>query len=109
MVLYRLTLAPLTEELKDADPTLLSPFYTDDAAHRSARQSVAQLRLLMDQRTDWGYFPKTDKYLFISYNPEEKETVKRELEQVGLNIDYVDGGRYLGAYWGPREDIQEWM
>ena len=73
------------------------------------RRSAAQLTLLMDRRPDWGYFSKPAKSIFISDNPEEKETVKRELEQVGLNIDYVDGGRYLGAYWGPREDLQEWM
>ena len=31
MVLYGITLVPLAEELQDADPTLLSPFYADDA------------------------------------------------------------------------------
>ena len=32
MVLYRITLDPLAEELRAADPGLLSPFYADDAA-----------------------------------------------------------------------------
>ena len=32
MVLYRITLVPLTEELRAADPGILSPFYADDAA-----------------------------------------------------------------------------
>ena len=32
MVLYRITLAPLTEELRSADPGLLSPFYADEEA-----------------------------------------------------------------------------
>ena len=32
MVLYRITLVTLTEELRAADPGLLSPFYADDAA-----------------------------------------------------------------------------
>ena len=32
MVLYRITLAPLTKELRAADPGFLSPFYVDDAA-----------------------------------------------------------------------------
>ena len=53
MVLYSITLAPLSEELRDADTTLLSPFYVDDAAlHRSECQSKAQLRLLMDRGKD---------------------------------------------------------
>ena len=32
MVLYRITFAPLAEELRAADAGLLSPFYADDAA-----------------------------------------------------------------------------
>ena len=32
MVLYRITLTPLAEELRAADPGLLSPFYLDDVA-----------------------------------------------------------------------------
>ena len=31
MVLYGIILVPLAEELRDADPTLLSPFYANDA------------------------------------------------------------------------------
>ena len=42
MVLYGITLVHLEEDLRDADPTLLSPFYAYDAAfdgssRRSAR------------------------------------------------------------------------
>ena len=32
MVLYGITFVPLAEELRAADPGLLSPFYVDDAA-----------------------------------------------------------------------------
>ena len=73
MILYGITLASLEEELRDADPTLLSPFYANDAAFDvSARYSVAQLKLLMDQGTDQGYFPEPEKSLFIVDNPEER-------------------------------------
>ena len=42
MVLYGITLVPLTEEVRDADPTLLSPFYAKDLAFSgSVRQIVA--------------------------------------------------------------------
>ena len=27
----------------------------------------------------------------------------------GININYVDGSRYLGAYLGPREELEEWV
>ena len=73
------------------------------------RRSAAQLTLLMDRRPDWGYFSKPAKSIFISDNPEEKEAAKREFKQAGLNINYIDCGRYLGAYLGPREELKDWV
>ena len=37
----------------------------------------------------------------------DKETYRWELERAGLNLNYVDGSRYLGAYLGPMEDLEE--
>ena len=55
MVLYGITLVLLTEDLGDAYPTLLSPFYADYAAfYGSERQSAAQLQMLIDQGPDRG-------------------------------------------------------
>ena len=77
MVLYRLTLSPLTDELKDAYPTLLSPSYADDAVFDgSERQSAAKMRLLMDRGPDWEYFPEPAKSLFIADKTEEKEVAR---------------------------------
>ena len=55
---------------------------------------------MMDQGPDQGYIPEPAKSTFIADNPEEKEAAKMELEQTGLNLNYVDGGCYLGAYFG---------
>ena len=94
MVLYGINLSPLTEELRDADPTLLSPFYADDAEFDgSARRSVAQLRLLIDWGPERSYFTEQTKSLFISDNPEEKEAARRKSKWAGLNLNCVDGGR----------------
>ena len=49
------------------------------------------------------------KSLFIEDNPEEKEVSKRKFKRENLNLNYTDGGRYLGSYWDPREEIEEWM
>ena len=106
MVLYGIALAPLAEKLQDVDPTLISPLYADDVAFDgSERPSAAHLRLLMERGTVRGYFPDPAKSLFIVDSPEEKEEAKREFDRAGLNLNYVDGGRYLGAYLGPREDL----
>ena len=77
MVLYGITLIPLKKELRDADPTPLSPFYADDAVFDGlARQSAAQLRLLVDRGPDQGYLPKPSKLLFIADNLDEEEATR---------------------------------
>ena len=44
MVPYGISLFPLAEDLRDADPTLFSPFYADDAEFDGlARRSAEQL------------------------------------------------------------------
>ena len=44
--------------------------------------------------------------LFIYNNLEE--AARREFEQAGLHIKCVDGNRYLGVYFRPREDLESW-
>ena len=110
MVLYGITLVPLGEDLRDADPTLFSPFYANDAAFDGlTRRSAAQLLLLMDWGPDKGYFTERAMSLFIADNPEEKEAAKREFERTGLHLNYTYGSKYLGDYLGPREDMEDWV
>ena len=110
MVLYGTTLVLLAEELMDADPTLLSPFYANDAAFDgSERWSAAQLRLLMGRCPDRGYFSDPANSLFIADNPEEKEASKREFERAVLNLNCLYGSRCMGGYWEPREELKEWV
>ena len=78
MVLYGITLVPLAKELRAADPGLLYPFYTDDAAFNgSVRRSAQILKLMMKRGTDRGYFPEMDKSLFIS-DTSGQEAAKQE-------------------------------
>ena len=57
------------------------PFYTNDAAFdESAHHIAAQLRLLMDQRAEQGYFPAPAKWLFIADKPEEEDMTRQEFE-----------------------------
>ena len=60
MVLYSITLVPLAEDLRAADPGLLSLFYVEDAVFsRSAQRSAHLLKLLMKRGPDRGYFTDT--------------------------------------------------
>ena len=107
MVLHGVTLVSLTEALRDVDPTLLSLFYSVDTSFDgSEHRSAAQLRLLMDSRPDQGYLPDPYKSIFIVENLEEKEAANRYFDRVGLNLNYVYGGCYMGAYLGTREELE---
>ena len=62
MVLYRITLVPLAEELQAADLELLYPFYADDTDFDgSARHSKQLIKLLMKRGPDRGYYPEPAK------------------------------------------------
>ena len=66
MVLYRITLVPLADELCSVDTGLLSPFYVDDAAFNGSARRIAQLlKLLMSRGEAREYFPEPAKSLFI--------------------------------------------
>ena len=98
MVLYGITLIPLAEELREADPRLLSPFYADDAAFDGSEQRSAQiLKLLMKRGPDWVYFPQPAKSLFILDNLGQEDAAKKEFVKEGLCLNFVSGSRYLGA------------
>ena len=57
MVLYQLSLLPLVEAMKEADPGVLQPWYTDDAAVRgTASQNYKLLHALMENVPYHGYF-----------------------------------------------------
>ena len=82
MVLYRINLVPLAEELQAADPGLLSHFYANDAAFDgSARRSAQLLKLLMKRGTDRGYSPKPAKSLFILYTRGKKQGLRESLRR----------------------------
>ena len=96
--MYGITLAPLEEKLRTADPGLLSPFYADDAAFVGSARCIPQLlKLLMRRGPGRGYFPDPDKSLFISDNLGQEAAAKREFEAEELTLNFVSGSRYLGA------------
>ena len=110
MVLYGITLVPLAEELRAADPGILSPFYANDTSFDGlVRRSAQLLKLLMKRGTDRGYLPELAKYLFISDTPGKEEAAKREFAAEGLTLDFVSGSRYLGAYLGLQAELEAWV
>ena len=103
-------LVPLVEELRAADPGLLSSFYADDAAFDgSARQSAQLLKLLMKRGPDRGYFPEPAKSLFISDTPGNEEATKQEFAKEGLVLNFTRVSWYLRAYLGPQKELEAWV
>ena len=97
-----MSISPLAEELRAADPGLLYPFYADDAAFDSlARRSAQLLKMLMKRGPDRGFPPDPAKSLFISETPGQEEAAKREFAKEWLALNLVSGSRYLGIYLGP--------
>ena len=110
MVLYGITLVPLADELRSADPGLLSPFYADDTVlDGSARRSAQLLKMLMKRGPDWGYFPETAKYFSILDTPEKEEAMEREFYVEVQTSNLISGSRYLGAYLGPQKKLEVWV
>ena len=92
MVLYRITLVPLAEELREADSGILSLLCADDVAFDGlARQSAQLLKMLMEKGVGQGYFFKPAKAIFISDTPGQEEVVRREFEVEGLELNSVSG------------------
>ena len=80
MVLYGITLVPLSKELRAADLGLISPFYADDAVFGgSARRSTQVLKLLINIGPDQGCFPRPAKSLFISDTSGQEEASKKRI------------------------------
>ena len=78
MVLYRITLVPLSEELRASDLGILYPFYADDVAFNGLARSSAQLlKLFMERGPDREYFPLPTKSLSISDTPGQEEVARR--------------------------------
>ena len=56
-----------------------------------------------------GYFPDPSKSLVISDTPGQEEAAKHEFAIEGLTLNFVSSSRYLGAYLGPRDQLEAWV
>ena len=54
--------------------------------------------MLMKKGPDQGYLPEPDKCLLILDTPRQEEAAKREFAVERLDLNFVSGSQYLGAY-----------
>ena len=66
MLLYALTLVPLAEEMREAHPNILQPWYADDASMAGKVSRIAALmRILLARGPARGYYPEPAKSVFL--------------------------------------------
>ena len=67
------------------------------------------LKMILERGPDQGYSTKPAKLLFIVDSPNQEATKNQEFGVDGLHLNFVGGSRYLGAYLGPREELDTWV
>jgi hypothetical protein len=107
MVLYGLALTPLAETIRAAVPTVVQPWYADDAAMAGPIDGIAEAqRLLLEHGPRRGYFPEPDKSILIA----PIATPPSALEPLAeFNFRHTDGHRYLGGFVGSGESEAAWV
>jgi hypothetical protein len=107
MVLYGLALTPLAETIRAAVPTVVQPWYADDAAMAGPVDGIAEAqRLLLELGPRRGYFPEPDKSILIV----PFATPPPALEPIAeFNFRHEEGHRYLGGFVGTGAAEAAWV
>ena len=107
MVLYGLTLVPLAKALRDAVPSVVQPWYADDAAMSGPSKHVGEaMDLLQQLGPARGYFPKPLKSIVVCHEA-RMDQAKANLAR--FKFQYCDGHRYVGGFIGTEEAKAKWL
>jgi hypothetical protein len=107
MVLYGIALVPLAESLRKAVPSVVQPWYADNAAMAGPVSGIARaMALIQEEGPARGYFTEPTKLVVIC-DPNMSESVKTALESFGFQ--YRDRHRYVGGYIGTPAVRKEWL
>ena len=63
----------------------------------------------MKRGLEQGYLTEPAKSLFISDTLGKEEAAKRDFSAEGLTLNCFSGSQYLGAYLGPRYQLEAWV
>ena len=97
MLLYGIALVPLAESLRKAEPTVLQPWYANDAAMTGPVDAIARaMRLLEEQGPARGYYPEPEKSIFVPSTPEVATECQDRLKD--HNFQHRPGHRYIGGF-----------
>ena len=107
MVLYGLALVPLGKILRDEFPTILQPWYADDAAMSGIAHNIAPVMdRLMELGPQCGYYPEPEKSIVVC-TEETRDAVEKHLGR--FNFRFSMGERYIGGFVGSDEAREKWL
>ena len=108
MLLYGITLSPLTDSIQTEEQSVLQAWYADDAAMGGRIKGIANaMTLLLERGPARGYFPEPEKSIFVPSVPAEMEECKSLLQE--FNFQYKEGARYVGGFIGSKASQEEWI
>jgi hypothetical protein len=108
MLLYGVTLVPLARRLREEVPSVVQPWYADDAAMAGPCSHVATaMRLLEKLGPQRGYYPEPAKSIVICRDATHTEAAKQWLEE--FNFQYCEGHRYVGGFLGSEAAKTKWL
>ena len=107
MILYGLSLTPLSEALRAAVPEVVQPWYADDVAMAGPVTGIAKAQRLLNlwgpQR---GYYPEPEKSVLIRRPSDPPDALEPVQE---FNFQLVDGHRYVGGFVGTEATEEAWL
>ena len=107
MVLYGLSLTPLADSIRRAVPTVVQPWYADDAAMAGPVSGIRDAqRLLLELGPQRGYFPEPEKSVLIAPSTATPDSLSPVAE---FNFQQAQGHRYVGGFVGSSEEEKAWL
>ena len=96
MVIYELTLLPLSQFLRERTPAVIQSFYADDLSFSGyASDIVLAMKLLLKHGPSRGYFPEPAK-LIVVCNESDEILAKHALDE--FQFIYKRGSQYIGGF-----------
>eukprot|EP00957_Ditylum_brightwellii_P028913 2184347-Ditylum_brightwellii.AAC.1 len=85
MIIYGITLVPLSNLVQETDRQVLPPFYTDGIAlDGAARRNACLLKVLVAWGPDRGYYPEPEKSIHVCNFPWDVEAARAAFEAEGI-------------------------
>ena len=107
MVIYELTLLPLSQFLRERTPAVIQSFYADDLSFSGYGSEIqTAMKLLLKHEPSIGYFPELAKLIVVCTESDENHA-KQVLDE--FQFVYKRGSQYIGGFIGTTACLTKWI